>query len=157
MFEDGGLYTIAQMRKADAGAIDAGVAGIELMENAGAAVAAAVTDAYAPVKTVVLSGPGNNGGDGFIAARLLAEAGWPVEVVLLGDPGRIQGDAAIARDRWHGRTVPPAPGVLDGAGLVVDALFGAGLVRPVDGQAAHLLQAAAKAGIPSSPSTCRAG
>ena len=76
MADDGGLYTIAQMREADERAIVAGVPGIELMENAGAAVAEVIKEAFSPVKTVVLAGPGNNGGDGFVAARLLAHAGW---------------------------------------------------------------------------------
>lgn len=148
MPEDGGLYTIAQMRAADQRAIAAGVAGIELMENAGAAVADVIASSFSPVKTVVLCGPGNNGGDGLVAARHLASAGWPVEVALLGDPGDLQGDAAIALDRWQGPTAALAPAVLEGAGLVIDALFGAGLARPIDGVAATVLQAVDSASLP---------
>lgn len=148
MSDDGGLYTIAQMREADEGAIAAGVTGIELMENAGAAVADVIMEAFSPVKIVVLAGPGNNGGDGFVVARLLALADWPVEVALLGDPARLQGDAAMARDRWQGKTAALEPGVLDGAGLVVDALFGAGLTRPIGGTAAAVIDALAEAAIP---------
>lgn len=148
MSDDGGLYTIAQMREADARAIESGVAGIELMENAGAAVARAVAEAFSPTATIVLAGPGNNGGDGFVAARHLAEAGWPVEVASLGDPGRLKGDAAIARDRWQGRTRALQIDVLEGAGLVIDALFGAGLARPIDGVAASVLKVVDEAGIP---------
>jgi len=140
MPEDGGLYSLAQMREADARAIDAGVAGIDLMESAGRAVAEVIKDSFAPVKTIVLAGPGNNGGDGFVAARHLALAGWPVEVALLGESARLKGDAALARDRWQGRTKALDPSVLDAAGLVVDALFGAGLKRPVDGAAAAVLK-----------------
>lgn len=145
---DSGLYTIAQMREADARAIDAGVAGIELMENAGAAVAAVIKERYTPTKAVVLAGPGNNGGDGFVAARHLSLAGWPVELALLGDSAGLKGDAAIARDRWQGRIQSLDPSILDGAGLVVDALFGAGLTRPIDGMAASVLTAADDKGLP---------
>ena len=148
MRDDGGLYTIAQMRAADEGAIAAGVPGIELMKRAGGAVADAVKNGFTPVRTVVLAGPGNNGGDGFVAARQLALAGWPVEVALLGDPGRLQGDAALVRDRWQGAIKALDPAVLDGAGLVIDALFGAGLTRPVDGVAAAVLSRVDQAGLP---------
>ena len=136
---DSGLYTVAQMREADARAIEAGVAGIELMENAGAAVADVIKQRYASTKTVVLAGPGNNGGDGFVAARHLSLAGWPVELALLGDSAKLKGDAAIARDRWQGEIQALNPDVLDGAGLVVDALFGAGLARPIEGLGAAVL------------------
>ncbi|MGI9503085.1 MAG: NAD(P)H-hydrate dehydratase [Geminicoccaceae bacterium] len=142
MPDDSGLYTIAQMREADARTIDAGIMGIELMENAGAAVADVIKERYTPTRTIVLVGPGNNGGDGFVAARHLSLAGWPVELALLGDPAGLKGDAAIARDRWQGRIRPLEPNVLDGAGLVVDALFGAGLTRPIDGVAASVLSTA---------------
>ncbi|MEM8950513.1 MAG: NAD(P)H-hydrate dehydratase [Pseudomonadota bacterium] len=148
MDDDPGLYTIAQMRAADQGAIATGIPGIELMENAGAAVADVIQRTFPSAKTVVLVGPGNNGGDGFVAARRLGSAGWPVEVALLGDPDRLTGDAAIARDRWEGRTVPLEPSVIDGAGLVIDALFGAGLTKPIDGMAASVLGVVAEAGIP---------
>ncbi len=148
MPDDVGLYRIAQMRAADDGAIAAGVPGIELMENAGAAVAEVIKEAFSPIKTMVLAGPGNNGGDGFVVARLLALAGWPVEVALLGDPGQLKGDAAIARDRWQGKTTTLEPDVLDGAGLVVDALFGAGLTRPIGGTTAAVLSVIEENSIP---------
>ncbi|MEM7045429.1 MAG: NAD(P)H-hydrate epimerase, partial [Pseudomonadota bacterium] len=149
MANDGGLYTIDQMRAADAGAIEAGVPGIDLMEKAGAAVVDAIRGSFSPVKTVVLAGPGNNGGDGFVAARLLALAGWPVDVAMLGDPDQLKGDAAIARDRWRGPIKALDPDVLEGTGLVVDALFGAGLTRPVDGVAAAVLRQADQACLPN--------
>ncbi len=145
---ESGLYTIAQMRAADAAAITAGVPGITLMENAGSAVADVIVDNYAPIKTLVLAGPGNNGGDGFVAARRLAEAGWPVDVALLGDPDQLQGDAALARDRWQEPIATLKDAILDGSGLILDALFGAGLTRAVDGFAASVLGAASDAGIP---------
>ena len=149
MHDGHGLYTIAQMREADARAIEAGVAGIELMENAGAAAARVIEESFSPIPTIVLAGPGNNGGDGFVAARHLAEAGWPVEVALLGDPQQLKGDAAIARDRWQGSTRNIEPAVLEEKQLVVDALFGAGLTRPVTGVAAAVLTAVDERGIPT--------
>ena len=142
------LYTIAQMRAADAAAIASGIPGLTLMEHAGSAVADVVTSSYAPVKTVVLAGPGNNGGDGLIAACRLAEAGWPVEIALLGSAERLKGDAALARARWRGPIRALEDVVLDGAGLVIDALFGAGLTRRVDGVAAAVLETANHAGVP---------
>lgn len=146
--DDGGLYTTADMYRADALAMERGVAGIDLMENAGKALTETMIRAYDPVKTVVLCGPGNNGGDGFVVARLLMEAGWPAEVALLGDPSALKGDAALARNRWAGKTRPLESNAIAGAGLVVDALFGAGLARPIDGRVGALLEALNARGIP---------
>ncbi len=137
---DGGLYTIADMRQADAMAIESGVPGIDLMENAGKAVADLILRDFSPAETVVLCGPGNNGGDGFVAARWLEKAGWPVEIALFGDAGHLKGDAAIARDRWTGKTRRFEQAALTGAKLIVDALFGAGLVRPIDGEVRDVLE-----------------
>ncbi|MDX1485420.1 MAG: NAD(P)H-hydrate dehydratase, partial [Alphaproteobacteria bacterium] len=99
----------------------------------------------------VLSGPGNNGGDGFVIARHLAAAGWPVRLALLGEEGRLRGDAALNAGRRRaagGDIEPPTPDVLDGAGLVVDALFGAGLARALEGAALALIEAVSAAGLP---------
>ncbi len=132
--DDPGLYSIAQMRAADAGAIEHGVPGIDLMERAGAAVAAAIREHYAQARILVLCGPGNNGGDGFVLARCLREAGWPVVIATLDDPAMLKDDAAIARDRWAGATHRLDSALLTGGELVVDALFGAGLARPIEGR-----------------------
>lgn len=132
--DDAGLYTNAEMRKADQGAIEAGIAGIDLMEKAGTAVASTIVRDFETAKTLVLCGPGNNGGDGFVVARYLRETGWPVSVMTLGDPERLQGDAAIAQNRWGGCTSRLDVAVLENFELVVDALFGAGLTRPITGQ-----------------------
>jgi NAD(P)H-hydrate epimerase len=138
------LLTPQQMGEADRLTIAAGIAGATLMENAGRAVADAVARRWPRRPLVVLCGPGNNGGDGFVAARLLAERGWPVRLALLGDRGRLSGDAARAAARWPGAVEPLTPAALDGAGLAVDALFGAGLARPVDGAAAAVVTALAE-------------
>lgn len=142
------LLTAAEMGRADRRTIAAGTPGIALMERAGAAVAAAVTDRWRKRPVLVLCGPGNNGGDGFVAARLLAAQGWPARLALLGDRARLRGDAALAADRWTGPVVPPSDDLMADRPLVIDALFGAGLSKPVAGPAATLLDAVAKTGGP---------
>ncbi len=82
---------------------------------------------------------GNNGGDGFVAARLLAEGGYAVDLRLLGDRGALTGDAALAAEAWTGPVGPIAPADVPAdvpaCDLVIDALFGAGLSRDLDGEA----------------------
>ncbi|MBR0647039.1 bifunctional ADP-dependent NAD(P)H-hydrate dehydratase/NAD(P)H-hydrate epimerase, partial [Roseomonas hellenica] len=96
------------MGAADAAAIARGVAGITLMEAAGRAVARAAMRRFRPAPTLVLAGPGNNGGDGYVAARLLEQAGWDVAVAPLGVPPA-GSDAAVAAARWRGPRVPFDP------------------------------------------------
>jgi NAD(P)H-hydrate epimerase len=144
----GEIFSIAQMAAADAAAIASGIAGRELMENAGAAVAEAVSGRFTPVPTVVLCGPGNNGGDGFVVARRLERAGWPIRVALLGRLETLRGEAAGAAKAWSGGTVALEPAVLEGAGLIVDALFGAGLARPLDGVPRTTVEAVADSALP---------
>lgn len=133
------LLTCAQMAMADAAAIAGGMPGADLMEAAGRAVAEAVLERHLPRPVVVLCGPGNNGGDGFVAARHLHAAGWPVRVALLGDRSVLHGDAASASQAWKGPVEALSLGLLDGHPLVIDALFGAGLGRPIDGIAGELI------------------
>lgn len=144
------ILTIAQMYAADRAAMQAGIPGPLLMERAGMAVAreAIILCGGRPRPVVVLCGPGNNGGDGFVAARHLSAAGWPVQIGLLGDRSALRGDAAWAAGTWTGAVETATPDLLSGAGLVIDAMFGAGLNRPLDGQAGALVQAMAGQGAP---------
>jgi ADP-dependent NAD(P)H-hydrate dehydratase / NAD(P)H-hydrate epimerase len=142
------LLTPRQMGEADRLTIAGGVPGIDLMENAGRAVADAVSRRFSPRPVAVLCGPGNNGGDGFVAARILAERGWQVRLALLGDRAALKGDAASAAVRWPGKIEPLVPAMLDGAELAIDAIFGAGLARPIEGVAAQVVAALDERRIP---------
>src|SRR5215831_10842130 len=106
------LLTNEEMGEADRLAIAGGIAGITLMESAGRAVADAVARRPLGTRVVVVAGPGNNGGDGFVAARLLAERGFPVRVLLAGDRGKLKGDAAEAARRFSGSIEPASPAAL---------------------------------------------
>src|SRR4029453_9185156 len=104
------FLTTAEMAEADRRTIAAGIAGIQLMENAGRSVADAVSARHPPgLRVAVVAGPGNNGGDGFVAARLLAERGYRVRVLRVGDANRLRGDAGLAGPRWKGPTAGEAP------------------------------------------------
>jgi ADP-dependent NAD(P)H-hydrate dehydratase / NAD(P)H-hydrate epimerase len=135
------LLEPAEMGRADALSPGLGVSGPTLMANAGRAVARAVRAHFRPCPTLVLAGPGNNGGDGYVTARLLAQDGWPVAVAALAPP-RENSDAAGAALRWRGPMAPFAPEAAARAELVIDAVFGAGLARGVDGLVADTLRAA---------------
>jgi hydroxyethylthiazole kinase-like uncharacterized protein yjeF len=135
------LLTPRQMGEADRLTIDSGIGGVTLMENAGRAVARAIRARIRPCRTLVLCGPGNNGGDGYVVARLLAQAGWPVTLSATGAPKRGT-DAAAAAARWHGPTARFGARAAGRAELVIDAVFGAGLARDVDGVTAETLRAA---------------
>ncbi|RDV01414.1 NAD(P)H-hydrate dehydratase [Undibacter mobilis] len=142
------LLAPVEMSEADRLTIAAGTPGLTLMENAGAAVAEA-TVALAPGQRVtVVAGPGNNGGDGFVAARLLAERGYSVKVILVGEASRLKGDARAAFDRWRGPVEAAAPEALAACDVIVDALFGAGLDRPVEGLPRAMIEAINARGVP---------
>jgi NAD(P)H-hydrate epimerase len=131
------LLSVAQMTAADAAAPGLGVPSMTLMENAGRAVADAIGRRFTPRPTAVLCGPGNNGGDGYVAARVLKQRGWPVWCETFADTSRLKGDAAEAFRRWDGDTLlVSADNPM--AELFVDAIFGAGLSRPLEGDAARL-------------------
>ncbi len=132
------LLTPDAMGRADRFAISNGVSGAVLMEAAGRAIANAIMARWAPRPAAVLCGPGHNGGDGWVAARHLAGAGWPVRVFSAVLVSELKGDAAGAARGWTGpvealERCDPAQ-----FGLVIDALFGAGLTRALDGEAARL-------------------
>ena len=146
------VLSVAEMYRADKAATEHGVPGIALMENAGRAVAEAVRARHEPCPVVVLCGPGNNGGDGFVAARHLVAAGWSVRLALLGARDRLSGDAAHHAGLWDGVVEAldesAVPGLYGGAGLVIDALFGAGLSRPLEGAARAAVEAVNADGLP---------
>jgi len=145
------LLSPVEMGEADRKTIEGGVPGIDLMERAGQAVAREAGKRLKKgAEAIVLCGPGNNGGDGFIAARCLSAAGFKVDVRLLKPPLGLAGDAAAAFTRMnlpHGSThegdlvAGDLIAALKAADLVVDALFGAGLDRPLTGAAAKLVDA----------------
>jgi NAD(P)H-hydrate epimerase len=128
------LLSVAQMNEADRLTMAAGTPGSLLMQEAGAAVAREVERRWSPRPITVLCGPGNNGGDGFVVAIRLAQSGWPVRVALLGKLQGLRGDAQLYAKRWTGSIEPLSPRVIEGAELVVDALFGSGLSRPLERQ-----------------------
>src|SRR4051812_30724549 len=120
------LLSVAEMNQADALAVAAGVPSLDLMEAAGNAVADAGRARWPKRSVVVLCGPGNNGGDGFVVARHLRDGRWPVRVALLGEVGALKGDVKSNAERWGGAIEPLSAASIGKADLVIDALFGAG-------------------------------
>lgn len=133
------LLTCEQMYRADALTIEAGKSGQVLMENAGQGITREILARYDSRPTTILCGPGNNGGDGFVVARVLKEAGWQVRVGLLGEEELLKGDAAAMAAAWDGETEELSTGLLKGCALVVDGLFGAGVSRDIDGIARDVI------------------
>lgn len=147
MFQNA-LLTVDEMYQADAAAIRSGVPGIDLMEAAGKAIFDEIVERWEQRPVSVLCGPGNNGGDGFVIARLLHGIGWPVSVHLLGDRDNLRGDAAINAERWSGPLRPLDASALDGSPLIVDALFGAGLARPLEAGVLDVVTGINEQGLP---------
>ena len=145
------------MYRADRAAMAHGIAGVELMENAGAAAAHEILERFGPRPTCVLCGPGNNGGDGFVVARHLRAAGVKVRLALLGEKAALRDDAAVMARRWRGRVYPFETEVLAGSELIVDAIFGAGLSRPISGSVRRILEAAGARGMRSIAIDCPSG
>jgi ADP-dependent NAD(P)H-hydrate dehydratase / NAD(P)H-hydrate epimerase len=131
------IISVDEMRAIDAASAAAGMPTRTLMENAGRAVAEAIVLRFPQQPVAVLCGPGNNGGDGWVVARALREMGWPVWVESLASRDALQGDAADAAKAWAGDVFALGQSEQE-AGLYVDALFGAGLSRPLEGEAARL-------------------
>jgi len=134
------LLTVEEMGRADRLAVKAGIPGETLMENAGRALADALCQRADPGPVLVLCGPGNNGGDGFVAARYLAERGWRPRLALLGARNALQGDAALQAARWDGDILKLEEVEPEAGEAVIDALFGAGLSRPLEGAVADLVR-----------------
>jgi hypothetical protein len=151
------LLTPEEMGEADRRTIAAGTRSYLLMERAGQAVATAAARMAAPgARIAVLCGPGNNGGDGFIAARLLAADGYRVSVYLLGSREQLKGDAGLAVRAWNGPVEPARRDFAEGADLIIDALFGAGSTARSMAPPGLPSTAPMRAAPRSSPSTCRA-
>ena len=143
------ILTTGEMAEADRLAVAAGVPSLTLMENAGAAVAGEAAKMVPPgARIAVLCGPGNNGGDGFVAARHLRERGFEARVALIGAREALKGDAAETARMWTGPVEPLAASSVDGAALIIDALFGAGLSRALEGGAAAAVASANASGNP---------
>ncbi len=137
--DDPVLLTVAQMGAADRGAMAAGVPGTLLMDRAGLAVATAIMERFPPEAIDIFCGPGNNGGDGFVAARYLAEAGWPVRLYASRDRADYRGDAAHHVALWSSPVESLEKAEVRPESLLLDALFGAGLDRPLKGLAGDLV------------------
>lgn len=142
------ILTVAEMYAADRYAVEHGVASFALMEAAGKAVAETVAARCRKGPVVVLCGPGNNGGDGFVAARHLKSCGWDVTIALLGPVNVLRGDAAVMAKKWGHTVTPVSPDVIANATAIVDALFGAGLSRPLECVAKEAIAAANASAIP---------
>ena len=147
------ILSVAEMYAADRAAGAAGRTGTALMEAAGAAVAREIAATWSPRPALVACGPGNNGGDGFVAARHLVARGWPITVATLEPLDRLRGDAAIAATRWISTGGPAAikldPEQLSRHELFIDALFGAGLNRGLEGVARDVVDAVNQRRVPT--------
>ncbi|MBR0852272.1 NAD(P)H-hydrate dehydratase [Bradyrhizobium diazoefficiens] len=142
------VLTNAEMQRADQLAIAAGTPGFKLMLSAGQAVADAANALVEEGPILVVAGPGNNGGDGFVAAAELAALGREVSVILMCERDQLGGDAASAARGWKQPVLPFNPQAIGRPALIIDALFGAGLGRPVDGDARAMIEAINANGAP---------
>jgi ADP-dependent NAD(P)H-hydrate dehydratase / NAD(P)H-hydrate epimerase len=147
------VYSAASVRAMDRHAIErGGIPGLELMQRAGAAALDSIRSHWpGAARIAVLCGAGNNGGDGYVLARLARAAGLDVRVVALAAPSRLSGDAASAQSRFAaegGRAAATAADALEGAEVVVDALLGTGIDRPVTGAYLECIDRANGAGLP---------
>ncbi len=113
-----------------------------MMEAAGSAAASFIIRNISKRPVAILCGPGNNGGDGFVVARKLKEAGWTVRLGLVGDKSYLKGDAALMAGLFDGAIEPLSASVMEGAGLIVDALFGTGLARAIESPEREVIEAA---------------
>jgi hydroxyethylthiazole kinase-like uncharacterized protein yjeF len=135
------VLTTAEMERADRLTIAAGTPGFALMMSAGQAVAEAAMNLAEEGPILVVAGPGNNGGDGFVAAAELAARGREVSVILLCERDSLQGDAALTARGWKYPVLPFNPQAIGRPALIIDALFGAGLDRAVNGEPLEMIEA----------------
>jgi hydroxyethylthiazole kinase-like uncharacterized protein yjeF len=142
------VLTTAEMERADRLTIAGGTPGFALMMSAGQAVAEAAMELVEKGPIMVVAGRGNNGGDGFVAAAELAARGREVSVILLCDRDSLQGDAASAARGWKHPVLPFNPQAIGRPALIIDALFGAGLNRPVKGDPHEMIEAINANGAP---------
>ncbi|WP_227711846.1 NAD(P)H-hydrate dehydratase [Sneathiella sp. P13V-1] len=163
------LFSVEQMYAADKAAMEGGVPGLTLMENAGQSIVREIEARWAPEPVLVLCGPGNNGGDGYVIARALAEKDWPVRVVVFGDPEKLKGDALEMYRRYTG-DIEALAGAdnLEDELLIVDAIFGAGfkgdlpepirdLFDAISSQGSHVVAVDTPSGVQGTDGTASAG
>ncbi len=140
------ILTPQQMYEADTLAIASGIPSLKLMENAGRAVTEVIIKRYKKCPVAVICGPGNNGGDGFVVARLLVSKKWPVQVYCVGEHKSLKGDAAKMAARWKRHVGSFADFEKHARSrLIVDAIYGAGLNRDLPG---HIADGIHGAGVP---------
>lgn len=142
------LLSVSQMYEADRLTIDGGISGETLMEAAGGGIADLILENWPAGSALILCGPGNNGGDGYVVARLLKARGWKITLAALGDPNALTGDAAIMKDKWDGDIQPFGATPPEGHDLVVDALFGAGFTRRLSDEIRAYFAALAQSKLP---------
>src|SRR5437764_4065665 len=142
------VLTTTEMERADRLTIAAGTPGFALMMSAGQAVAEAAMNLVEEGPIVVVAGRGNNGGDGFVAAAELAARGREVSVILLCERDSLAGDAALAARGWKYPVLPFNPQAIGRPALIIDALFGAGLNRPIKGDPLDMIEAINANGAP---------
>src|SRR3981081_3106617 len=142
------VLTAVEMERADRLTIAAGTPGFALMLSAGQAVAEAAMDFVEAGPILVVAGRGNNGGDGFVAAAELAARGRGGSVILLCGGDRLQGDAGVGGQGWKYPGLPFNPQAIGKPVLIIDALFGAGLNRPVKGEPHDMIEAINANGAP---------
>ena len=142
------ILSISEMYKVDEEACAKGVTSLKLMESAGAAIAEVVQRNYEGGRILILCGLGNNGGDGFVAARLLKDSGRNVRVVCLGAIDEIKGDARESASNWTGEICPFTPSIFEDTQVVVDALYGIGLNRPISGLGELIIKKLNKTDVP---------
>lgn len=142
------ILTVAEMSEIDRLTVSSGVPVLTLMEDAGRKVANEIAKRWPPCRTMVLCGPGNNGGDGYVVARHLQARGYAVEIVTIGDPTTFKAEAQAMAKEWTGPTRRFDPSRPVHGELVVDAIFGAGLNRGLDGDLSQLFEDIEMADVP---------